>query len=908
MSPGKIIVAAVLVLLVLAIGGGGVWYITVPHTPEAQFAYAEKLEKKLRADALTQTPAQLKPAIDATDEQYRRVGTRFGRSDKAAQGLVRISKIDEEVAKDRARTMADLDELMKQYPDEANAGYALMQEAHLLRQNAEDVKSRSPDEAPAKFHEAIAKLTEYRTKFPTGKQADEALMEIGRIWQDGIGQPPITAIQTFEQFLKDYPQSDLKPEAMFRLAKLYESIHEYGRALQYYTQLQEEFPKYRGDEVTFARAKILDEQMKKHDEAAKEFERIQREFPDSPLSGQAAGEARKAGGEAAATEGEKYGKGRYGGQMPYDTVRDKPLPPAGMFRQFAEQKLDAQKYDMTVTFTPAEHRISVVGTLDLVNRGADKKEMLLMVGDAMEFNSLKVNGTEVKYTHKAQALKIVLPSELKNGAAATVAFDYSGQYAPPMPGPGGVETGKAGTTQPAGVPTGEIAGPAPDPGAAPDTAPSTSPRPIKLAVDPQMGLGEFGYGLSGAAWYPVTIIGDVFDAHVIIKTPANLEAVMTGAVIRREKSTEPGKEGLFEFQTKTPVFGLYFAYGPYVVQEKKVGDIHYYTYFRPENASKHDAYIDVTNRILTFYGSKFVPFPYEKMAMVETPLPPILGGVGPASLMFLHEKMVAHKDVPENLLAHELAHQWFGNTIPINMADPGYNQWLAEGFATYCDALYTEKTEGEEAFVKHMERYSQLFFQFELMAPRGQGAIRDTYPDSPLYRPVIYEKGAIVLNMLRKLMGDEKFFDLMHQYVVKFKDKPTTVDDFRKLASSIYGKDLSWFFSQWIDQNVFAHWIPKADIVDAKPGEPVKVKLTVDQPDDLVKMPVDITLLGSTPKEREVVPNVMVDEKEQTVDLTAPFKPTKIILDENYWVLHRPGSDNIWPPEKVAAKDEPAAK
>ncbi len=84
MSPGKIIVAVVLVIVVLAIGGGVVWYITVPHTPEAQFAYAENLEKKLRADALTQTAQQLKPEIDATEEQYRRVGTRFGASDKAA--------------------------------------------------------------------------------------------------------------------------------------------------------------------------------------------------------------------------------------------------------------------------------------------------------------------------------------------------------------------------------------------------------------------------------------------------------------------------------------------------------------------------------------------------------------------------------------------------------------------------------------------------------------------------------------------------------------------------------------------------------------------------------------------------------------------------------------------------------
>src|SRR6185295_15893784 len=130
-------------------------------------------------------------------------------------------------------------------------------------------------------------------------------------------------------------------------------------------------------------------------------------------------------------------------------------------------------------------------------------------------------------------------------------------------------------------------------------------------------------------------------------------------------------------------------------------------------------------------------FPYEKMAIIDTPLPPFLGGVGPASLMFLQGSMVDHPEVPENLLAHELAHQWFGNLIPINIMDAGYNQWLSEGFATYCDALYTQHKEGEAAFKLHITQYQQLFFQFAMQAPRGTGAIKDTISmTSPLYRPV----------------------------------------------------------------------------------------------------------------------------------------------------------------------------
>jgi aminopeptidase N len=381
-----------------------------------------------------------------------------------------------------------------------------------------------------------------------------------------------------------------------------------------------------------------------------------------------------------------------------------------------------------------------------------------------------------------------------------------------------------------------------------------------------------------------------------------VEAVSNGEMVKHEKSTKEGVDGLFEFATRQPVFGLYFAYGPYTMQESQVGPIHFYSYFREANKAKHQAYVEVTNKILSFYASKFTPFPYEKMAMVETPLPPFLGGVGPASLMFLHERFVAHGSVPENLLAHELAHQWFGNLVPITMAE-GYNQWLSEGFATYCDALYTEHTSpnGAKALAAHMQKYGQLFFQFYMMAPPGQGAIKTTYPSSAMYRPVIYEKGAIVLHMLRKVMGDEKFFQLMREYITTYKNKPTSMDDFRRLADKVHGDDLSWFFAEWIDQTVFAHWKLNVEVTGGeKPGEAAKVKIAVTQPDDLVKMPVDITLIGAA-GERQVLSNVMLDKKEQTVEAAAGFRPVKVIIDEDFWVLRHPGSDNIWPHVEKAA-------
>jgi len=871
----KTLVAIGLTLFLIAAGGGIAWYMVTPHTPEEQFAYAEKLEKQLRGEALTRGPRELVPQIEKVAEEYRKVETRFGVNPKAAEAHKRIAKMLEEVAKDDTRAIKAFEELIKSYPGEDDAGFGRLEQARLIRKAADALKTGKPLEAADKYKEALKTLDEYRKSFEKGKKVDYAILERGRIYQDGLGDPLIEAIRAFEQIIKDFSQSEHKPEAMYRLGQLYEHAKETEKAMQIYSQLIEEFPKGEfTDKALFARGKILDEKMKEHDKAAKDFERITQEFSDSPLSGQAAGEAKQARQKEAQKEGEEAARGRYGGSVPYDTLRDKPLPPSGMFKQFSEQKLDAQKYDIRIKIDPADQRITVTGTLTLVNRGDDKTKLLLMLSPGLNITKMEVDGTAAPFTHEGETLRLGLPAPIKKDATATISFDYSGQFNEPM----------------AEMPT-----PATRPATAPatTTAPATQPKK-RFAMNLQLALGpDDGFGLSGGAWYPVTVIGDIFDAKMTYTMPPTFEAVANGALLKRAKAEKPGTEGEFIFETKQPVFGLYFAYGQYEVAERKAGKVTYYTYLKPKNAAKSEAYVKVASRILDFYSSKFVEFPYEKMAIIETPLPPFLGGVGPASMMMLHERMVAAKDVPENLLAHELAHQWFGNLVPINMIDPNYNQWLSEGFATYCDALYNEHTSGPAEMAKTMQRYSQLYFTMIMMAPRGKGSIRDTYADSPLYRPVVYEKGAVVLHMLRKQMGDAKFFALMKQFVETYSHKPTTVDDFRRLASTVNGDDLSWFFAQWYDSTVFARW-RVAGIKPNSSGPATTVDLLVEQPDEMTRTKFDITLIGPGAA-RHTIKDQVFDRKEQTFTVTAPFMPEKVILDEEFWVLRHPGSGNIWP-------------
>src|SRR5947209_2794926 len=107
MGSRKIWFAAILMVMLVAAGGVW-WYVSVPHTPEQQFAAAEKLEKTLRTAAVSKTPQELAPQIEQTIEQFRRVWTRFGtgaKNPKAAEAMKRVTKIQEEIAKDDAKAL-----------------------------------------------------------------------------------------------------------------------------------------------------------------------------------------------------------------------------------------------------------------------------------------------------------------------------------------------------------------------------------------------------------------------------------------------------------------------------------------------------------------------------------------------------------------------------------------------------------------------------------------------------------------------------------------------------------------------------------------------------------------------------------------------------------------------------------
>jgi aminopeptidase N len=207
---------------------------------------------------------------------------------------------------------------------------------------------------------------------------------------------------------------------------------------------------------------------------------------------------------------------------------------------------------------------------------------------------------------------------------------------------------------------------------------------------------------------------------------------------------------------------------------------------------------------LAYFSQTIAPYPYEKLALIIGATQ--FGGMENssaivfASTMFNprpNEKMSARFGIPqriESLVAHEIAHQWFGDSVTqTTWAD----LWLSEGFATYFAALFIEKHDGEEAFREYMRGAAQRYFAYE---KQTNSPIHDTQTQDlmQLLNPNNYEKGAWVLHMLRKRLGDEAFFRGLRNFYNAYREGNATTEDLRSALEKSSGKNLGAFFARWI--------------------------------------------------------------------------------------------------------------
>lgn len=220
-------------------------------------------------------------------------------------------------------------------------------------------------------------------------------------------------------------------------------------------------------------------------------------------------------------------------------------------------------------------------------------------------------------------------------------------------------------------------------------------------------------------------------------------------------------------------------------------EIKYYIWRADSAGATYNAVTAFRNVLdmMKFYSTIFGEYPFDKYGMAAV-YPFGAGGMEHQTMTTIHRSWLANGGSQDGI-AHELAHQWWGDLVTCaTWADI----WLNEGFATYSDALWEEHFYGTQAFrtlMANIQSFTAPSWQYPVYNP----------PLQYLFGNAVYNKGAWVLHMLRNVLGDSTFFNVFKIYRQRFQSAAATTDDFTSAATTAAGKDMKWFFDQWIYQS-----------------------------------------------------------------------------------------------------------
>lgn len=378
-------------------------------------------------------------------------------------------------------------------------------------------------------------------------------------------------------------------------------------------------------------------------------------------------------------------------------------------------------------------------------------------------------------------------------------------------------------------------------------------------------------------------------SELIATVPSKYFALSNGKLIHMREDASKGVKTYHWKQSIPHVsYLITLVVGEYVELKEAFDGIPVLYYVYPGREADARRSFGNTPDMLNFFSEKIgIKYPYEKYAQVVV-ADFIFGGMENTTATTLTDTTLhdarAHLDFSsDGLVAHELAHQWWGDLLTCKDWSHG---WLNEGFATYFDALYTEHHKGVDEFRHEINEDMEAYFRED--RERYRRPIVFNIYDEPvdLFDRHLYQKAACVLHMLRFVLGDDLFWKSLQHYAQKFREKTVDTTDLLNAICEATGKNLEWFFAQWIHKA--GH--PEFKVAYNWDETYKQVQLTVSQTQKtdewtpIFRTPIEIAIATSHGVERV---RIEIVEPEQRFYLLCAERPKMVSFDVGNWILKK---------------------
>jgi hypothetical protein len=413
---------------------------------------------------------------------------------------------------------------------------------------------------------------------------------------------------------------------------------------------------------------------------------------------------------------------------------------------------------------------------------------------------------------------------------------------------------------------------------------------------------ETSYLLYAGRWFPVAGYGtNRFTSTINLTVPSTYTVVGSGneaagkaapvavaessevPVLARGRKAKPAERRTppagpttatktYTFTWDKPSFPGTIIIGHFVPANFNEGGFTLQVYFPQNHKNEIQTYANTATKEFQFFTLQYGLPLANVLKVVELPDDTVPAAWAP-EIAALAARAVTDK-VNYRLLTNTIAHQWWGATVSPATKD---DWWLSDGVARYSEAMYVQSIAGEAGFEEAIKDMSVGALAYDAV-PLSRVDTLDTF--SPEFQSMVTDKGAMVLHMLRWVMGDPAFGKTMRDLVTQHAGKSVSVDDLQKLAEQDSGEKLAWFFTQWLDSTGAPAFKNKYTVFRTAKGFRVVGEISQDL--DLFRMPVDLKI--DTDGKTEL-------KRIEVVGTNSPYsvetfgKPRRITIDPDQRVL-----------------------